>query len=108
MSAVVGRSGVHLDRELNAWAERELIGVNPQSEPARSPSLQDLPGGVELEDARFAEDVAPLGLVHTGLEHRPGDEIDVLALAPAVLRGYDVGSEVGDLFRDRLGDLEAP
>ncbi len=74
-------------------------------QPDRRSRGEHRAGLVGVEGAGLAEDVDPPGVGRGGLEHRPGDEVDVGRRVVGELGGHDVGPQVrrllGELARHR-------
>ena len=100
--AVVGGRGVQLDRELDARAVMELVGVDAGREALRDPRLQDGPGLLAVERAFLAEHVDPGRVRRAGVEHRALDEVGVGV--GVVLGRDDVGAEERAL--EAVGDSQ--
>ena len=83
VGAVVDRREPELGGELDARAGAELVGVQPAPQAGGRPGLEDRAGLVGVERARLAEHVDPAGVRRGRLEHRAGDQVDVLAGSPS-------------------------
>lgn len=103
---MVGGRGVEFDGELDAGAVAELVGVDAGVQALRHARGEDRAGLVAVEGALLAEDVDPTGVRGAGVEHRSGDQVDVVGRVVGVVRGDDVGAEVGDLLGVLGGDAQ--
>ena len=104
---MVDRGEAELAGQAYAGTGTELVGVQPTGEPLRVAGGQDGPGLVGVERTGLAEDVDPLRVRRSRLEHRTGDEVDVAGRVVGVLRRHDVGAEEGGLVGVLLRDRQA-
>ena len=74
---VVGGGGAELDRDLDARAVAELVGVHARRQALGDPGLEDRAGLLAVERAVLAEDVDPARVRRAGVEHLALDEVDV-------------------------------
>ena len=100
--------GAQLDGQPDARAGRELVAVHPGQKAGGDPGAQHLAGLVAVERVRarrLAEDVDPPGERCARGEHRPGDEVDVLAARrveiPRRLVGEENRGSIGEGARNR-------
>ena len=89
----------------DAGAGAELVGVQPPSQAPGRPGGEDGAGLVLVERAALAEHVDPPGVRRGRLEHRAGDQGDVLVRVAAL--GDDVRAEERRLVGELPGDRQA-
>ena len=104
VGAVVDRRRPHLDRELHARPEAELVAVHAQSEAGVASRLEHRARLLGVERALLAEDVDPARVGPARLEHLAADELDVLVRAPLVLGRHGVRSEERHVIGELGGD----
>ena len=97
--AVVGAGGAQLHGELHARSRSELVGVHAQAQARPRAGGQDPPGLVAVEGAALAEHVDPFRVRRGGVQHRPGDQVDVVVGPVGVLGRDDVRAEERGLRR---------
>ena len=90
-----------LGRELGAAEIGELLGMDLDRQPLRLRRREDPRGLLGREGDALAEDVDRIGQALRGdrVEHRPGDEIDIVARAALELRRHRMGAEEGGAHR---------
>ena len=94
----------HLDRELHAGAEAELVAVHAQAEPRVAARLEHGARLVGVEGALLAEDVDPARVGPARVEHLAADQLDVVVRAAVVLGRHGVRSEEGHVVGQLGGD----
>ena len=95
IGAVVDRRRAHLDRELHARPEPELVAVHAQAEARVAASLEHRAGLVDVERTLLAEHVDPARDGPAGVQHLAADELHVVVRPPLVLGRHRVRSEEG-------------
>ena len=104
VGAVVHRRRAHLDRELDARPEAELVAVHAQAEARVAARLEHGARLVGVEGALLAEHVDPARVRPARVEHLAADELHVLVRAALVLGRHGVRSEEGHVVGQLGGD----
>ena len=111
VGAVVHAGGAQLHGELYAGAGAQLIAVHAQPESGRPTGGEHLAGllaGERMRGMGLAEHVDPAGVRGGGLQHRPGDQLEVAGPVGAVLRRDDVGAQERGLGGELPGEPQRP